>query len=59
VEGSMLDITSISSNEFYFSVWRVVDAINNYEGFKVVFSIDNEEKLTGIERVFRTKSGHG
>jgi len=55
----MLDITSISSNEFYFSVWRVVDAINNYEGFKVVFSIDNEEKLTGIERVFRTKSGHG
>mmetsp|Transcript_4501 Transcript_4501/g.6791 ORF Transcript_4501/g.6791 Transcript_4501/m.6791 type:complete len:328 (-) Transcript_4501:272-1255(-) len=50
---------NISVNEFYSSVWRVVEAINNYEGFKVVFPIDDEEKLTEIEGVFRSKSSHG
>mmetsp|Transcript_5064 Transcript_5064/g.6216 ORF Transcript_5064/g.6216 Transcript_5064/m.6216 type:complete len:431 (-) Transcript_5064:79-1371(-) len=52
-------IFNISVNEFYSSVWRVVEAINNYEGFKVVFPIDDEEKLTEIEGVFRSKSSHG
>mmetsp|Transcript_4497 Transcript_4497/g.6787 ORF Transcript_4497/g.6787 Transcript_4497/m.6787 type:complete len:430 (-) Transcript_4497:272-1561(-) len=60
--GSVWDIKllfNISVNEFYSSVWRVVEAINNYEGFKVVFPIDDEEKLTEIEGVFRSKSSHG
>mmetsp|Transcript_14721 Transcript_14721/g.19568 ORF Transcript_14721/g.19568 Transcript_14721/m.19568 type:complete len:434 (-) Transcript_14721:134-1435(-) len=59
--GSMWDIRlifDVSHDEFYRSVWRVVDAINNYEGFKVVFPIDDVEKLSEIESVFRSKSSH-
>ena len=60
--GSVWDIRlifDVSTEEFYRSVWRVVDAIDNHEEFQVVFPIENEEKLSEIERVFRAKSSHG
>lgn len=55
--GSYLDVCSnfgVSNAEFYRSVWRCVDAIN--DTFPIDFPIDDEEELTRLEEGWARKS---
>jgi hypothetical protein len=55
--GSFLDIMrlhKVSKTEFYQSLWRTIDAINNNPDFKIAFPFDIDS-LVNIEAGFRAK----